>query len=53
MKGKKKGTKLGQKGSKHSINIGGQLILAIAIWKIIKKVKKTLPQNMNYRSYDG
>jgi UDP-N-acetylglucosamine pyrophosphorylase len=34
-----KGTKLGKKGPKKSINRGGNLILTIAIWKITKKLK--------------
>jgi len=35
------------------MNRGGKLILIIAIWKIIKKFKNTLPKNVNSRSYGG
>jgi hypothetical protein len=38
----KKGTKLGKKGPKKSINRGGQLIFTIAIWKLTKSQKTLL-----------
>jgi hypothetical protein len=49
----KKGTKLGKKGPKKSINRGGKLSFTIAIWKITKEVKNPFYQNTNYRSYNG
>jgi hypothetical protein len=49
----KKGTKLGQKGPKNSINRGGKLILTITIWKSTKEVKNPFYRNANLGSYGG